>query len=60
MTTRAERLEELAWECRALAYATSYEVIREQLLETAEQFERLALHRHLCETRTLTRLKPEC
>ena len=60
MATRAERLEEMAWECRALACAARNDVIREQLLESAEQFDRLALHHHLCETRTLTRSKPEC
>jgi hypothetical protein len=60
MATRAEQLEEIAWECRTLAYAARHEVLREQLLETAEKFERLALHHHLRETRTLARLRPEC
>lgn len=59
MSTRAEQLEEMAWECRALAYAARHEMLREQILETAEKFERLALHHHLLETRTLARLKPE-
>jgi hypothetical protein len=56
MTARAEQLEEIAWECRALAYTARHEELREQLLEIAEQFERLALHHHRSETRTFTRL----
>jgi len=42
MTTSPDELLEMAAECRDLAAATSLDVIREQLLETAEQFERLA------------------
>ena len=59
MATRAEQLEEFAWECRALAYAAGHELLREQLLETAEKFDRLALHKHLHETRTRVPLRPE-
>ena len=53
MSTRAEQLEEMARECRALAYAARHEVVREQLLESAEKFERLAQHHHLRETTTV-------
>ena len=42
MTTSPDELFQMAAECRELAAATALDVIREQLLETAEQFERLA------------------
>jgi len=38
-------LREKAAECRALAAVTHAPEIREQLLEVADQFERLARHR---------------
>lgn len=60
MIARTEQLEDIAWECRALAYAAKHDEVREQLLEVAEQFERLALQHHLSEIRTFARLKPEC
>ena len=50
----------MAWECRAIAYVAKHGEVRQQLLEVAEQFERLALHYHLFEIRPLARLKPEC
>jgi hypothetical protein len=59
MSTRVEQLEEMAWECRALAYAARHEGLREQLLDTAEKFERLALHHHLRDSGTRARLGPE-
>ena len=55
MTARSEQLEEMAWECRALAHAARHDVVREQLLEIAEQFERLARHCQLSDIRTLVR-----
>lgn len=58
MSLRAEQLEDMAWECRTLANAAVHAEVREQLLEIADQFERLA--RHHREIRTLTHLKPEC
>lgn len=44
MRSRVEQLENMARECRALANAATHEAVREQLLEVAEQFERLARH----------------
>ena len=52
MPWRAEGLEDMAWECRALANAAKYEVAREQLVEIAEQFERLAQYRRLPRSHT--------
>jgi GH24 family phage-related lysozyme (muramidase) len=44
--SRAEELEDMEWECRALAAAAEHEDVRKQLLEVAEQFNRLAaLHK---------------
>lgn len=42
MTTSVAQLHEMAAECRALAAAAKQDPVREQLLEIAEQFERLA------------------
>ena len=42
MVKTTEELQSIASECRALAAATRRQEIREQLLEVAEQFERLA------------------
>ncbi|HXA69510.1 MAG TPA: hypothetical protein VNW24_03610 [Stellaceae bacterium] len=44
MMSRVEELWDMAWECRALANIAIHATVREQLLETAEQFERLARH----------------
>jgi hypothetical protein len=44
MRSRVEELQDMAWECRALANIAIHAMVREQLLETAEQFERLARH----------------
>ena len=53
MIRRAEQIEDMAQECRRLARATSHEVVREELLEVAERFERLArMRRHQKETGT--------
>jgi hypothetical protein len=52
------QLEDMAWECRTLANVAVHAEVREQLLEIAEQFERLA--RHHREIKTITRLKAEC
>jgi len=59
MESRAEQLDDMAWECRALARAATHATIREQLLEIAEQFERLARHQRRSGIRTLVRLTPE-
>ena len=45
MPAHATRLREMATECRDLASVAHTREIREQLLEVAEQFERLARHR---------------
>jgi len=42
LTTSIEELHEMAAECRELASIARQDVIREQLLDIAEQFERLA------------------
>ena len=47
MTSRADELQDMAWECRAFADAATSATVREQLLEVAEQFERLARHYRL-------------
>ena len=47
MLRRTEELEDMAWECRALANAARYQAVREQFLEVAEQFERLAQRHRL-------------
>jgi hypothetical protein len=49
MLANASQLREIAKECRALAVIAKTPEIREQLLEVAEQFERLARHRDLIE-----------
>jgi hypothetical protein len=46
VNSRAEELEDMEWECRALAAAVEHDEVRKQLLEVAEQFNRLAaLHK---------------
>ena len=55
MSSRVEQLDDMAWECRALANATVHVEVREQLLEIADHFERLALYRRLSQIRTLVR-----
>jgi hypothetical protein len=42
MKSRAAQLRDMAWECRTLAKTIGDEKARGQLLEVAEQFERLA------------------
>jgi hypothetical protein len=42
MTSKATQLREMAAECRELAAVTKNEDIRRQLLQIAEQFDRLA------------------
>jgi hypothetical protein len=44
MIRRAEQLEDMAQECRRLARAASHEPVRQELLEVADRFERLAQH----------------
>ena len=44
MISHTEQLVDMAEECRALANAATHEAVREQLLEVAEQFDRLAQH----------------
>ena len=44
MIRRAEELEHMAQECRRLAHAASQKLVREELLEVAERFERVAQH----------------
>jgi hypothetical protein len=44
MSSRAEQLETMARECRALAETVKHDEVRAQLLAVAEQFERLAQH----------------
>ena len=45
MPEKAQELMRMAGECRDLAGHAKSETIREQLLETADQFERLATSR---------------
>ena len=59
MISRVEQLKDIAWECRTLANAAAHAEVREQLLEVAEQFERLARYQRLSQTGELTRLQPE-
>jgi hypothetical protein len=49
MASRADQLEAMARECVALANAATHAEVREQLLEIAEQFDRLARHHRLYE-----------
>jgi hypothetical protein len=44
MIRRAEELEDMAQECRRLARGASPAWVREELLEAAERFERVAQH----------------
>ena len=58
MMSRAEELEDMEWECRALAAVVEHDEVRQQLLEVAEQFHRLAaLHKKQA---GLGRLKHPC
>jgi hypothetical protein len=52
MASCPDQLWEMAAECQSLAAAAKNETVREQLLDVAEQFERLAHERRL---RDLTR-----
>ena len=45
----ARQLKKMAEECRSLAVAAKAAEIREQLLELAEKFTRLARHREMLE-----------
>jgi hypothetical protein len=47
MMSRAEELADMARECRELADIAIRATVREQLMEIAEQFERLARHYRL-------------
>ena len=51
-THAAAHLREMAKECRSLASATSTPEIREELLDVAEQFDRLARRRDFIEMTT--------
>ena len=46
---RAEQLEEIVKECRAMADIAIHTEVREQLLQIAEQFGRMARHHRLYE-----------
>ena len=62
MAAHAAQLREIAKECRVLAVVAKSPEIREQLLDVAEQFDRLARHRDFVEMTTVTgspRLKSE-
>jgi len=58
MIQRAEELELMARECRSLAHAASHEVLREELLEVADRFERLAQHHRHSENQDAARREP--
>jgi hypothetical protein len=51
MASSPHQLRDMAAECRRLAAAANKEAVREQLLDVAEQFERLALDRQLASLR---------
>ena len=51
MREKARKLMSMAAECRELAELAKIETVREQLLESAAQFERLA--EHLLKSRSL-------
>jgi hypothetical protein len=55
MPVDAAQLRNMAQECRALAASAKTPEIREQLLDVAEQFERLARHRDFVEMTTIPR-----
>jgi len=57
MANTANQLKEMAEECRELAAVTKSATVREQLLEIAERFEKLARRR---ERRNGTRPKAHC
>jgi hypothetical protein len=42
MKSRTAQLRDMAWECRTMAKTVQQKKVREQLLQVAEQFERLA------------------
>jgi hypothetical protein len=44
MVRRAEEIEDMAEECRRLARGASHEWVRQELLEVAYRFARLAQH----------------
>jgi hypothetical protein len=48
----------MAQECRSLSNAVTQEAVREQLLETAEQFERLARFSSACRNHYIGRTAP--
>jgi hypothetical protein len=50
---------DIAWECRTLANAATHAEVREQLLEVAKQFERLARRQRLSQTKIFPRVKSE-
>jgi hypothetical protein len=52
MPAHAAPLREMAKECRILAVVARSPEIREQLLDVAEQFDRLARHRDFVEMTT--------
>jgi hypothetical protein len=51
MAPSPHQLRDMAAECRRLAAAANKEAVREQLLDVAEQFERLARERQMDEMR---------
>jgi hypothetical protein len=51
MASSPNELRDMAAECRRLAAAANKEAVREQLLDVAEQFERLAQERQADEMR---------
>ena len=44
--SRAEHLQDLAWECRLLAKTFDEEFARREMISVAERFERLARAEH--------------
>ena len=50
MIRRAKEFKDMASECRALARAASHESVRQELLEVADRFERLAQHHRQSES----------
>ena len=54
----AEQLEDMAQECRRLARGASQESVRQELLEVADRFERLAQHHRHSENQDTRAAKP--
>ncbi len=52
MVAGVQQLRDMAAECRMLAAVSKTPEIRQQLLEVAEQFERLARHRDFVQMTT--------